>query len=405
MRRLLFALSLLALTFSVSVASESAEAMIARVSAKLSDAPKSLAPLSSLDVYNVGLTSLLAELSLFEARYGIKPEETKGWAKVRAQSLSLLDKLDGRYRKSTDIVSASTRTLLLELSGRYSRALQCYPEIKTDAFCGSWMMTVTQQNDLRRSYLYEKLGDKKKALEILDSTLAAREFTFRLPNADIHFVRHGLLNLEAGRNSVGVADLQRVVDLYPNTLGAEVAKETLTKTNQLIPPTAARIKDHYLSGQSDSYLEALNALREHRFPDSFEVLRDLLDSAPPLLKNQVISAMGNLGDKRAIPILEADLRKDTDFSIQFCDLVAMAQLGEYKLIQPFFERIAQAKTGQGYPLGFINDRLRILFKGGPKFSIPDNMKPADFSTQWLAWLRVNAPTAIAPLKVQNVGML
>jgi len=76
------------------------------------------------------------------------------------------------------------------------------------------------------------------------------------------------------------------------------------------------------------------------------------------------------------------------------------------LFRPFFERIVQAKPDETYPLGIINDRLRILFRGGPKFTVlPDNMKAADFSNQWLVWLQANAPTAITPVKAQPVTKL
>jgi tetratricopeptide (TPR) repeat protein len=266
------------------------------------------------------LTQLTARLDLFALRFGVQPHQVAGWSSVRQQAEALLGHpalhRQGDLYFNQDSASVG-RVALLQLAGRIDEALAALAKVKPGGGCGNWHATVMMAVHQRRSALYEQAGQLDKALAEQRDAVWCTGLSLYDLGLEVMYTRLGMLLAATGDRKEACKAYQRVVDLHPRTPAAALARHALVELGALIEPTIERVLAVY-ADQTSNWVErshGLIALGAHRFPGSYELLIKRLRARRPVTemvvgrdawlfdRARLVGALGELGDRRAIPAL------------------------------------------------------------------------------------------------------
>ncbi|HEX5010109.1 MAG TPA: hypothetical protein VFY71_06890 [Planctomycetota bacterium] len=245
----------------------SAEREAQDLRAELLDAERKLKQPDSFDAWSIE-EDIDQRRTLYVVRFGkdaCKLPEWKAIADDAARILAEMEALDPPpVDWHADSYAATFRVLLLDLAGRSDEAARALSVARASHWCGNCLAGRQAELDARRSEAAERRGDMPAALVFLDRARSS-PFTFSVPAAATD-ARHGLLMLDAGRESSGICLLQRVVDLFPKSAGAEVARAALLQMGALRQPNESRIRAMYVDGRAENNplrMLALEALSPH----------------------------------------------------------------------------------------------------------------------------------------------
>ncbi len=355
----------------------------------LEHAEKASGEKDSLEGCLVALASLGSDLDTFELRYGVQPGAAPGWGEVKLRAAALLSALEAQPKDDVYFNRDSADTgicVLLELSGREQEALSRLDLIEPGGGCGNWMATVMQAVERRKAGIYQRKHDYKTALVHEEAARAQEGLSLYRPAPDLDGVRYGFLLEKTKRGRAAIPVYQRVVDLCPKSKGAELATKRLEALRAFITPTARRIVKLYIeSKESRDYDSAIYALAGHNFPESFDILVAQLQIAKNWERNRVIPALGELGDRRAIPLLLKFCSPDADHANRLHAVAALHSLGNDSEIEPLLD--LAARSDDRLDQDFTDRILRQLYGDGPVIENTWEIEPREFSRRWTEWIR------------------
>jgi hypothetical protein len=192
--------------------------------------------------------------SLFSTRFGIRLEATAAGAAMTDDAARLLGSIErgdlDAGDPAQDSYAALFRVLLLDLAGRGDEATGALAAVRARSWCGNCYIERDHIIQERRSEAAERRGDSAAALAFLD---LARRSSFGFPEwpRAMTDTRHGLLMLEADSDWFGTCLLQRVVDLFPGTPGADVSRAALQQVGAFREPEPERIRRLYIEGREE----------------------------------------------------------------------------------------------------------------------------------------------------------
>jgi len=192
--------------------------------------------------------------TLFATRFGTTLAATAAGRAMSDDAARLLASIERGDVDAGDVeqdsYAALFRVLLLDLAGRGDEATAALTAARAHHWCGNCAAERDGKIQERRSEAAERRGDGPAALAFLD---LARQSKFGFPvwPRAMTDTRHGLLMLEAGRDWTGTCLLQRVVDLFPGTPGAEVSRAVLQQVGALREPEPERIRRLYVEGREE----------------------------------------------------------------------------------------------------------------------------------------------------------
>ncbi len=339
-----------------------------------------------------GLTALAARIDLFEPSFGVPPDNVKGWADVQALAKAAAAPPRGDSERIYFVASASGvgGAILREISGDLDGAMKALDRIRAGGGCGNWVATVSLAVDTRRSAILQKKGQFAEALAAHERAVANVQFALHSKNVCALHLRHGLLLELNDRADDAHAQYQRVVDLFPKTAADAIARRRLSAANNLLAPTAERLKP-YLAG--DDTIDAIAAIGAHGFPESVALLTALLDESGRGLKGIVaIEAMRTLDASQVIPRLRARIAAIDAAQVPFA-LVTLAALGDTSQLIIGLERLKAAEYAS---LDELQATLIGLHPDGPKLAPEESRSRADvaaFATRWLDFLAARQPVS------------
>jgi len=353
----------------------------------------------SLEPALVAFSSIASRLEIFEIRFGIRPYQNKEYETIKNEAIKIIPKVEGLTKEGVYYNVDSAKVIyciILGLAERTDDELKMFDSTEPSGWCRNCNASVLLSILQRKSGLYQEMGKYSNALEEHEKALKEVNFTLHFPDQDIFYTRYGFLLAKNGRKSDAIIQYQRVVDLFPRTIGSEVSNRELEEEKALIIPTAERLVQTYFRATNFTDIElAIFALARNRFPESFTILSDRLKNNETLNdfhseceRNRLIPALGMLGDKRAIPIL-ADIMKTGDFANCIHALVALRELGETSQIDEFLEIMESGKGVSPYDLSWAHESLKKVCGGGPELS-DDQLKSRMFIVNaWREWIEIH----------------
>jgi tetratricopeptide (TPR) repeat protein len=340
------------------------------------------------------LTAVAARIDLFEARFGLRLEDVRGWAAVQEEARKALDPAKPSARVGTAYFAVSSsemgKAILHEMAGDPDAALELLGKIRAGGSCGNWVATVNLSVNTRRSAILQRKGRFKDALAAHEAALGSVRYALHSKNLDALYVRHAILLERNERQPEAVKQYQRVVDLFPRTAADAIARTRLTTLGQLVGPTADRLS---LYVGTDDRTEAILALGAHRFPESLDRLIALFQTPPRpgWVEDKIIEAIGILGDPKAVPFLRSCVA-DSAWHLVPALLVALNRLGDTTQVLSGLERLKGRDWVVG--AGKLEEMLLTVHPRGPKVGKSQALRrTSQFAEAWIAYLTALAPSS------------
>jgi tetratricopeptide (TPR) repeat protein len=357
----------------------------------LTDACSGLYKTHSLEGSLVKFSEIRSRLDVFEPRFGWLPDKVKGWDTIQQKAKELLPEIKRLSEEGIYYNKESAGTIycfLLDLSGQPEQALAELMSYQPSSHCQRWNATVYMSRARQISGIYQRMGRYADALEAQEAAVGCTLAALYRPREDILCARHAFLLYKTDKMEEAALAYIRVTHLFPGTEGYEVARAFLTRQDAWREPTADLIADVYLEGDSQYFTElAISALAKHKFPESFEILAGRFKSADEWERNRLIRALGELGDKRAIPILKAIVTTSDDVANGLHALVSLHALGDQAPVVPCLETIRT--HGDEMALRMADRTLRNVCGGGPAINPNQGTEANLFADAWLEWLASN----------------
>jgi tetratricopeptide (TPR) repeat protein len=314
----------------------------------------------SLEGALVGFSAIQSRLDMFELRFGVPPQDIKGWADLRSEARRGLRKAEtvGRPEPYFNADSAEVaRCILLELSGNSRAALRRLESISPGGACGNWAATVTMATLRQRSGIYQRTGNYKKALQTQEQAALLVGTTLYFPEAESFWVRYAFLLAKTGYTGQADFYYQRVIDDSPRSAFAELARREMRTAG----PEAVR---------------------------SLGFLTNLVAHATAYGRNDAIVELGRLGDKRAIALLTR-IVNSSDIAGGTLALAALHKLGDDSQIRRYAHRILA--TGNDEYAHMLHLALMDIYDRTWPFAGADKEPGFDWTSMaylklWVNWL-------------------
>lgn len=327
------------------------------------------------------------KLAVFEMRLGGPPDGVTGWSQLQAKAKSLLPRFKQLSQSTGDLTDVSEYCCLLAISGKPDAALKELDSTPLFSDCWRWAAHLFVSRAREKSRIHQRAG---RYAEALASQEEAMENLGPHSGDDLLYTRYAFLLEKKGRVKKAIPQYQRVCDLYPDSECCEVARAALDNLGALVAPSAKRFVDTYLTGRD--YTEdrqfAIAALAEHKLPGALEALGGRLEGAQDWETSNILYALGNLGDKRAVPLLRGFVESGySDSSLDDLSLPALKSLGalgDRSQVVWYLKKIKSTK-GRDY-FSWENNVLRKIHGGGPEISDKQLVDNTLFADAWLEWL-------------------
>lgn len=198
-------------------------------------------------------------LDLFELRFG-QPDRMWGWRNVQRPARRLLRRLPrGRDCRSPWWSRAPlARSILLELAGQPKRARRVIERTPASfaGACGGADWDSHSELRLQRTRLLQRKGDAAGALREMDEIWEG-SYT----NLDLFLCRRALLLTRLRKYTSARAQLQRVLDIFPTSRGARIARTRLGAA-ALTRPSPKRLAAIVITQAPFERVAAMTTLRQ-----------------------------------------------------------------------------------------------------------------------------------------------
>lgn len=353
------------------------------------------------------LMDLTHNLDTFEIEFGMQPRATPGWDRIEVRARQLLPLFDALSKDADNFTSVETATcVLLELSGKSNQALDRLSAMQDSTSFGTGTGSFKRAFNQRKTGVLQRTGKYFRALATQKEVMGQGSDMLDDVRPDLTISRYAFLLEKNGETDESARYYQLVVDLFPGTSGAALARRALVNSGALVEPTAARIDSIYLADDAANagaqtgsikraqyQKQALFALARHRFPESFEILSSRLVTGSNSKRYRVLPALAELGDPRAVAIIGRLMEKENDIALSIHGAAALHQLGNDVGVQILLQRLGQSESPEF--LDWTDRVLRGVYKGGPADKSAWEGNPAAFSRTWASWIKQQTVTTVA----------
>lgn len=342
------------------------------------------------------LETISARYELFEIRNQQAPNGYPEWKTIKALATSLRSKVEARLQEPNALyierdALATELITLLEISGSSAQALLRSQYVRPGGGCGNWIASVRLAAHRREAGVLQRLGRYEEALTAMKKAKSYEELSLGIENADAYALLYGYLLIRNNQTSLGEKEYQRIVDLFPGSASAEIAKAWLKKSGKLLVPSADRLLKDY---DNDDF-KFSEAMVKHRFPESKTfILAKLKTEERGGAKAGLVGLLGELNDPTLVPLLEEYLEKNLNAEEETCnDYVVLAALralhmyGNDLHVPEFLTRVAEGKCSPS--TFYLDSELAKIF---PDSDLAENgiaKSVKDRAQQWSDWLTKN----------------
>lgn len=192
---------------------------------------------------------------------------------------------------------AGANSLLLELVGKRDKAIAalelnagyccCYSQYVCEGY--AFASSIRQ----RQGRYKEALEFQVKAMEKINSWDDGCK--------SLYYLRLAYLTEKAAHRPMAPVEYQLLVDLFPKTESAAIARRRLLNRKMLAQPTADRSRTYLDDRDLDGF--AVKAIRTHRFQNGVDLLCEGLVRGDIMVQGACAKALAEIGDRRAVPVL------------------------------------------------------------------------------------------------------
>ncbi len=348
------------------------------------------------------LEAISARYELFEIRHDQAPNGYPEWKTIEALAKSLRSKVETRIQEPNALyierdALATELVTLLELSGSSAQALARSRFVRPGGGCGNWIASIRLAAHRKEAGVLQRLGRYEEALTAMKKAKLHEDLSLGIENPDAYALLYGYLLIKNKQTSLGEEEYQRIVDLFPGSSSADIAKTWLKKSGRLLVPTADRLLKAY---DADDF-RLSEAMVKHRFPESKAfILTKLSSEERGGVKAGLVGLLGELNDPSLVPLLEENFDKNLNAEGETCnDYIVLASLqalhayGNHQHILEFLKKVAEGKCSPS--TFYLDSELAKLF---PDSDLADDgaaTSVRERAQQWSNWLRKNRKDIIS----------